>query len=117
MNKDSTTMAVQVQEFLEKEGYALPDARGGKAMLSYTLLLLLHPAPPNLLSKGIRAVTTLMECKEARQSTETIVAMVLWKLDPVLNAIDHAVDQAQGAMADTRKAADQLYRTVEEMRD
>src|SRR5882724_10042082 len=59
MNKDSTTMAVQVQEFLEKEGYALPDARGGKAMLSYTLLLLLHPAPPNLLSKGIRAVTTL----------------------------------------------------------
>ena len=65
MNKDSTTTAAQVREFLEKEGYTPPDARGGKASLSYTLLLLLHAEPPNLLSKGIRAVATLMECEEA----------------------------------------------------
>src|SRR5882724_9040272 len=77
MNKDSTTTAAQVREFLEKEGYAPPDARGGRAMLSYTLLLLLHAAPPNLLSKGIRAVTTLMECEEAGRSAETIVAAVM----------------------------------------
>jgi len=64
MNKDATTTAVQAREFLEKEGYAPLDTRGGKAMLSHTLLLLLHAVPPNLLPKGIRAVATLMECKE-----------------------------------------------------
>ena len=65
MNKDLTTMAAKAQEFLEKEGYTPPDERGGKALLSYTLLLLLHNVPPNLLSKGIRVVATLMEPEEA----------------------------------------------------
>ena len=50
---------------------------GGKASLSYTLLLLLCAVPPNLLSKGIRAVATLMECEEAGRSAETIVAAVM----------------------------------------
>jgi len=75
-------------------------------MLSHTLLLLLHAAPPNLLPKGIRVVATLMEHEEARQSAKTIAAVVLQKLDPVLNAIDHVADQVQGAMVDTRKAED-----------
>jgi len=65
MNKDLTTMAAQAREFLEKEGYAPPDTRGGKASLSYTLLLLLNAAPSNLLPKGIRVVATLMEREEA----------------------------------------------------
>jgi len=106
MNKDLTTMAAQVREFLEKEGYAPPDARGGKASLSYTLLLLLHAAPPNILSKGIRVVATLMECEEAGRSAETIAAVVMQKLDPVLTAIDHVAGQVQGATADTSKATD-----------
>ena len=106
MNKDSTTMAAQAREFLEKEGYAPPDARGVKALLSYTLLLLLHAAPPNLLSKGIRVVATLMEHEEAGRSAETIVAIVMRKLEPVLTMIDHVAGQAQGAAADTSKATD-----------
>ena len=75
-------------------------------MLSHTLLLLIHVAPPNLLPKDIRVVATLMEHEEARWSANTIVATFLQKLDPVLNSIDHVVDQVQGAAADTRKAAD-----------
>jgi len=40
----------QAREYLEKEGYALPDVQGGRAKLSYMLLLLLHAVP---LSKAL----------------------------------------------------------------
>ena len=56
LNKDLLTVAAQVREYLEKEGYAPPDVWVGRAKLSYTLLLLLHTAPPSILPKGIRAV-------------------------------------------------------------
>ena len=60
-HKDSLTMAAQAREYLEREGYAPPDELGGRAKLSYMLLLLLHAMPPRILPKGIRAVATLLE--------------------------------------------------------
>jgi len=116
-NKDSLTTAAHVREFLEKEGYALPNTRGGRAKLSYTLLLLLHAAPPSILPKGIRAVATLLEREETMRTAETIAAAVLRKVDLVLELLEKAVDQAQGAASDTRSAADRLYRMGEDTRD
>src|SRR5882724_8953934 len=60
-NKDLLTMVAHLREYLEKEGYTPPDVQGGRAKLSYMLLLLLHAAPPIILPKGIRAVMTLLE--------------------------------------------------------
>jgi len=37
MNQDSMSSAEQAQEYLEKQGYAPPDAHGSKAALSYPL--------------------------------------------------------------------------------
>ena len=37
VNQDSFLLAEQAQEYLEKQGYAPPNAQGGKAALSYTL--------------------------------------------------------------------------------
>src|SRR5882672_4367497 len=117
MNKDSLKTAAQAHEYLEKQGYVPPDAKGGKATLSYTLLLLLHAAPPNVLPKGIRVVATLLESEEVGRTADTIVAAVMRKLDPVLELMEHTTDMEQEAIGDTRKAADRLYRTGEEMRD
>ena len=50
MNKDSLTMAAQVREYLEKEGYAPPDKQGwqGQAELHATAVIACcapkHPA-------------------------------------------------------------------------
>jgi len=52
-NKDSLATAAHAREFLEKEGYAPPDARGCRAKLSYMLLLLLHAAPQASSQKGL----------------------------------------------------------------
>src|SRR5882724_9224623 len=93
------------------------DKWGGRAKLSYMLLLLLHAAPPSILAKGIRAVATLLECEENTHTTDIIAATVLCKIDPVLESMGQAADQTQGAASDTRKAADRLYRMGEEMRD
>ena len=97
-NKDSLTMAAHMREFLEKEGYALLDVWGGRAKLSYMLLLLLHAAPPSILPKGIRAVVTLLECEEMTCTADTIAAAVLHKIDPVFKLMEKAVNQAQGAV-------------------
>src|SRR5882724_7512480 len=75
-NKDSLTTAAHAREFLEKEGYAPPDTWGGRAKLSYMLLLLLHAAPPSILPKGIRAVVMLLECKENTCTTDIIATAV-----------------------------------------
>ena len=64
-NKELIKMATQVREYLEKQGYVLPDEQGGRTLLSYTLLLLLHAVTLSILPKGIRAVAMLLEHKEA----------------------------------------------------
>jgi len=116
MNKDLLTTAAQAREYLEKEGYVLPDAWGGRAKLSYMLLLLLHAVPPSILPKGIRAVTTLLEC-EAACTADIIAAAILCKIDLVLNLMGKVANQAQGTDSDTSTAVYWLYRTGEEMRD
>ena len=111
-NKDSLTMALQAREYLEKEGYAPPDEWGGRAKLSYMLLLLLHAVPPSILPKGIRAVIMLLECEETTHTTDIIAATILRKIDLVLELMGQAADQTQGAALDARKAVDRLYRMV-----
>ena len=106
MNKDSLTMAAQVREYLEKEGYAPPDEQGGRAKLSYMLLLLLHAVPPSILHKGIRAVAMLLEHEETTCTADIIAAAVLHKIDPELESMGQAADQIQGAASDARKAVD-----------
>jgi len=117
MNKDSLATAAQAREYLEKEGYAPLDVQGGKAKLSYMLLLLLHAAPPSILPKGIRAVTTLLECEETTCTAEAVAATIMHKIDPALESMEKAADQAQGAASDTRMAVDCMYRTGEDTRD
>src|SRR5882724_3235100 len=73
MNKDASTSAAQAREYLEKQGYTLLDAQGRLATLSYMLLLLVHCASPNILPKGIRAVTKPLESEEVGQTTAMIV--------------------------------------------
>src|SRR5882724_4891904 len=116
-NKDSLATAAQARKYLEKEGYALPDVWGGRAKLSYMLLLLLHAAPLSILPKGIRAVATLLECEETTCTTEVVAAAIMHKIDPALESMEKAANQAQGAALDTRMAADRMYRMGEETRD
>jgi len=59
----------------------------------------------------------LLERKETTCTAETIAVAVLRKVDPVLELLEKAVDQAQGTALDTRSAADQLYRMGEDTRD
>ena len=40
LNQDVMASAKMAREFLERQGYALPDAQGNRVSLSYTLLLL-----------------------------------------------------------------------------
>jgi len=110
-------MVAQSREYLEKEGYAKPDMWGGRAMLSYMLLLLLHTVPPSILPKGIRAVATLLECEETACTANIIAAAVLCKIDPALNSVEKAANQAQGVATDIRMVVDWMYRTGEDMRD
>jgi len=117
MNKDSPATAAQAREYLESEGYALPDAQGGKAKLSYTLLLLLHTAPLSILFKGIRAAATLLEREETTRTTEAVAAAIMRKIDPELKSLEKAANQAQDAASDTRTAADHMYRTGEDTQD
>jgi len=81
-------------------------------MLSYMLLLLLHCAPPNILPKGIRAVTKLLESEEASRTTDKIIAAVMQKLNPMIKHMSRMADLAEAAVSNTR-----LYRTREEIRD
>jgi len=46
INQDILSNAKQAQEFLKRQGYTPADAQGNWALLSYTLLLLAHSAPP-----------------------------------------------------------------------
>jgi len=117
VNKESLTTVPHAREYLEKEGYALPDTWRGRAKLSYMLLLLLHAAPPSILPKGIRAVMTLLEHEETAHTADTIAAAVLRKIDLVFDLMEKAVNQVQGVASDTRTAADWLYRRGEDMRD
>jgi len=85
LNQEASTSAAQAREYLEKQGYTPPDEQGGKASLSYTLLLLAHCALPSILPKAIRAVAAVLEHEEANHTADTIVAAVMRKLDPALN--------------------------------
>ena len=106
LNKDSITTVVQAREYLEKEGYMLPDMWGRRDKLSYILLLLLHAAPLSVLPKGIRVVATLMECKEAEHTADTITYAILHKINLVLDSMGKAAKQMHSAASDTRLAAD-----------
>jgi len=108
--------AEQAQDYLEKQGYAPPDAHSGKAALSYTLQLLAHCAPSTILPKALRVITILLEHESSANTADMIAATILCKLDPMLQFMDHAADTMQ-AVENTRKAADHLYRTGEETRD
>ena len=106
-----------MREYLGKEGYTPPDKQGGRAKLSYMLLLLLHAIPPSILPKGIRAIMMLLECKENTCTADIIATAILHKIDPVLESMGQAAKQTQGVASDARKAEDRLYRMGEEMRD
>jgi len=93
MHPDSSQSSeIHAWEYLEKQGYVPPDAQGGKVMLSYKLLLLVHCALPNILPKAIRADGTLLECEEVGQNVDTITTAIMCKLDPVVNLMDHMAD-------------------------
>jgi len=81
------------------------------------LLLLLHAAPPSILLKGIRAVTTLLEHEETAHTTDAITAAILHKIDLVLESLEKVADQAQGMESDTRMVVDRMYRMGEDTRD
>jgi len=115
--QDSITSATQAQDNLEKQGYAQPDTKGSKAALSYTLHLLAHCAPLAILPKAIRAVAIILECEEATNAANTILATVMHRLNPMLNLMDHLAEITQAAVEDMRKGADCLYRTGEETPD
>ena len=91
MNQDSMTSSAQDQEYLEKQGYLLPDAQGSEAMLTH-----LHPAAagplhsPDYPPQAMRVVTIILEHEEASNATNTIA--VMHKLNPVLDLMDHAAD-------------------------
>jgi len=53
INQDVLANTKLAWEYLEKQGYAPADMQGNQAMLSYSLLLLAHCAPPSVLPTGI----------------------------------------------------------------
>ena len=79
----------------------------GKAKLSYTLLLLLHAVPPSILPKGIRAVATLLECKETMRTTEVVAATIMRKIDPALESLEKQLTRhkAQHRIPERRRIA------------
>jgi len=105
------------KEFLERQGYTPTGAQGNRASLSYTLLLLSHYAPPSVLPKGMQVVATLLEQEAANQCTEMVTATVMSRLHPILDKMELAVENIQGATEGTWQAADRLYSTCEEARD
>jgi len=117
INQNALTSATQAHEYLEKQGYALPDANGSRASLSYTLLLLTHCAPSNTLPKGVGAVVTLLEHEEARRTSDRIISAIMCRLDPKIDSLEQVADLAQKAVGETRRGADCLYRTSKETRD
>ena len=106
LNKDLIMTVAQVREYLEKEGYAPLNMWGGRAKLSYMLLLLLHAAPPSVLPKGIRVVVMLLECEEAERTADTITYAILHKIDSALGSMGKAAKQTEGMALDTRLVAD-----------
>ena len=106
LHQDSMTSMMQAQEYLEKQGYVPSDPKGGKAALSHTLCLLAHCAPSAIFPKAIRVVAIILECEEVINIADTLLATVMFRLNPLLNLMDHLVEVAQVAVEDTRKVAD-----------
>src|SRR5882672_9714267 len=102
MNQESLMTAAQAREYLEKQGYAPTGMQGEKAMLSHTLLLLAHCAPPNILPKGIRVVAAILEREVTVQRADVVITNVMTRLDPILTLMDGVADSAQEASAETR---------------
>jgi len=113
MNKDLLTMVAQVKEYQRRLHSTGCTGRQRQAKL-HTLIVTTCCAP---LPKGIRAVATLLEHEEAACTADIIAAIVLCKIDLVLDLMGKVADQAQDAASDTRMVADRLSRTGEEMRD
>jgi len=89
LNQDIIANAKQAWEYLKKQGYALTDTQGNHTSLSYTLLLLAHCAPPNVLPKGMRAVTTLLELEATNQTAELIAISLMKRISPLLDLTEH----------------------------
>ena len=106
----------QACDFLEKQGYVLADTQGTKAMLMHTLLLT-HCAPPSIIARGVHAVATLLECEVANHTTEGASEGIVKRVKPILGSAKQAVEQAQAAVTDTRKAANMFFSMCEEARD
>ena len=92
LNQDIIANAKQAWEYLKKQGYALTDTQGNHTSLSYTLLLLAHCAPPNILPKGMRAVATLLELQAAIQSAKIIAISVMQRISPLLDLTEHTTE-------------------------
>src|SRR5882724_3130346 len=50
-------------------------------------------------------------------TTDIIATAILHKIDPALDLVEKAADQAQGVVSDTRTVADWMYRMGEDTRD
>src|SRR5882724_3252992 len=98
INQDALTSAMQACEYLEKQGYAPPDANGSRESLSYTLLLLTHCAPSNTLPKGIRAVVTLLDHKEVMRNSDRITVAIMHSLDPMIDSMNKVAVLLQEAV-------------------
>jgi len=117
INQDVLSLEVQAHEFLEKEGYTPADANRARALLTYTLLLLTHCMPPNILPRGIQAVMTLLEHEETSKVVEAMALLVMRRVDLLVNLMEHATKSVQESVMDTRGAATMMYNTWEEVRD
>ena len=117
INQDVLSLAAQACKYLEKEGYALVDANGARALLTYTLLLLTHCTLPNTLPRGIQVVATLLEHEETSRVAEAVALSVTRRVDPLVNLMEHVAESVQKSVMDTRGAAMMMYNTWEEVRD
>ena len=88
--KESMETAEQARDYLDKQGYALKDVQGDRAMLSHTLLLLTHHALSKILPKGIRAVATILEQETIVKMAVAVITNVMAQLNPIFELMDNA---------------------------
>jgi len=81
------------------------------------LLLLAHCVSLNILPKGIRVISTLLELEETMKASDMLMLAIMCRLDPSLDLMVQAMDQICDAVGDTRNTTDHLYRTFKEIRD
>jgi len=79
-------MVKQAHEILERQGYIQEDAQGSKAILTETLVLLAHCAPPSIITRGICTITTLLECEAADHTTEGVSKGIIKRVELLLGS-------------------------------